>query len=319
MTTYGLTDKKKFRQNLHLAIQRGLSENDALAALTTVPARLCGVEDLVGTIEPGKLADLTVVEGAGYFDPEAKVREVWVDGRVYRSPFEEPKPAKTDEPKAAKASTPEEGDPNKPKPEAPKTNVTETAKQEKKAEPASTKPPEEKKDGKKQQLRELQKTRTARAPLEGRGIIAGPLSVIVENATVWTCGEQGVLTNTSIRILAGKIEKVGQFKAEADANTLVVDGKGLHVTPGLIDCHSHTAILGAVNESTLPSTAMVRIQDVVNSETENLYNQLAGGVTAVNLLHGSRWRRPERVGLRGGSSGDKVRLRRKREAVELGG
>jgi len=32
---------------------------------------------------------------------------------------------------------------------------------------------------------------------------------------------------------------------------------------------------------------MVRIGDVVNSETANLYEQLAGGVTAVNLLHGS--------------------------------
>jgi len=61
----------------------------------------------------------------------------------------------------------------------------------------------------------------------------------------------------------------------------------MHVTPGLIDCHSHTAILGAVNESALPSTAMVRIRDVVNSETDNLYQQLAGGVTTVNLLHGS--------------------------------
>ena len=42
-----------------------------------------------------------------------------------------------------------------------------------------------------------------------------------------------------------------------------------------------------MNESTLPSTAMVRIRDVVNSETDNLYEQLAGGVTTVNLLHGS--------------------------------
>src|SRR5205085_2689089 len=68
---------------------------------------------------------------------------------------------------------------------------------------------------------------------------------------------------------------------------LVIDGSGWHVTPGLIDCHSHTAILGGVNESSLPSSAMVRIHDVVNSETENLYEQLAGGVTTVNLLHGS--------------------------------
>ena len=39
LTTYGLSDKKKFRQNVRLALDRGLSETDALAALTTVPAR----------------------------------------------------------------------------------------------------------------------------------------------------------------------------------------------------------------------------------------------------------------------------------------
>jgi len=46
-------------------------------------------------------------------------------------------------------------------------------------------------------------------------------------------------------------------------------------------------ILGSVNEATLPSTAMVRIADVVNSETDNIHQQLAGGLTIANLLHGS--------------------------------
>ena len=46
-------------------------------------------------------------------------------------------------------------------------------------------------------------------------------------------------------------------------------------------------ILGGVNESTLPSTAMVRVEDVVNSESINIERQLAGGVTVCNLLHGS--------------------------------
>jgi len=68
---------------------------------------------------------------------------------------------------------------------------------------------------------------------------------------------------------------------------LELDASGLHITPGLIDAHSHTAILGAVNESTLPSSAMCRIGDVVNSETKNIYEQLAGGLTTANLLHGS--------------------------------
>ena len=85
LTTYSLSDKKKFRPNLQLALDRGLSETNALAALTTVPAKLCGVENQLGTIEPGKLANLTVVDGASYFDPKAKVREVWIDGVIFPS------------------------------------------------------------------------------------------------------------------------------------------------------------------------------------------------------------------------------------------
>ncbi|HSU53346.1 MAG TPA: amidohydrolase family protein, partial [Candidatus Dormibacteraeota bacterium] len=114
-----------------------------------------------------------------------------------------------------------------------------------------------------------------------------PASILIRNANLWTCTEKGVLTNASLLVSGGKIQEVGFFKAELGVDTLVIDGQNLNVTPGLIDCHSHTAILGSVNEATLPSTAMVRIGDVVNSETANLYEQLAGGVTAVNLLHGS--------------------------------
>jgi imidazolonepropionase-like amidohydrolase len=259
LTTYGLSDIKKFRQNLRLALDRGLAETDALAALTTVPAKLCGVESQLGTIEAGKLANLTVVEGASYFDPAAHVREVWIDGRIHRVPADEKKPA------------------------------PETAKQEKKEGASSEeKPPGKAGDKKKEQLRELQKARVARSPLEGRGPLAEPQAILIERATVWTCGTNGVLTNAQVLVAGGKIEGVGSAgKIKAGPDTLVIDGQGMHVTPGLVDAHSHAAILGAVNESTLPSSAMVRISDVVNSETDNLYQQLAGGVTAVNLLHGS--------------------------------
>ena len=55
----------------------------------------------------------------------------------------------------------------------------------------------------------------------------------------------------------------------------------------MIDCHSHTAIDGGVNEGTNIVTAECRIADVIDPEDVNIYRQLAGGTTTANLLHGS--------------------------------
>lgn len=254
LTTYGLSDKKAFRKNIKSALERGLSEVGALAALTTVPAKLCGVDQQLGTIEPGKIANLTIVDGKGYFDPEARVREVWVDGRNYHiaSGKEPAKETKKDDAALEKE--------------------------------AKAKAEKEKKEA---EAKELRTKRVARSPLEVRGAITNPPTILVRNATIWTSSDQGVLTNAQLLIQNGRIQQVGQFKVELGPNTLVVDAAGGSVTPGLIDAHSHTAILGGVNESLLPSTAMVRIGDVVNSETKNIYEQLAGGLTTANLLHGS--------------------------------
>ena len=52
---------------------------------------------------------------------------------------------------------------------------------------------------------------------------------------------------------------------------------GALVTPGLVDCHSHTAIRGGVNEGSDNVTAEVRIADVIDSRDEDLYRELAGG------------------------------------------
>ena len=68
---------------------------------------------------------------------------------------------------------------------------------------------------------------------------------------------------------------------------LRIEGKGGHLTPGIIDEHSHIALTGGVNEGTEASTAEVRMSDVINPEDINIYRQLASGVTAVQLLHGS--------------------------------
>jgi imidazolonepropionase-like amidohydrolase len=287
LTTFGLEDKKAFRKNLKLAIERGLSQSDALAALTTVPAKLCGLENQLGTIESGKLANLTVVNGKGYFDPESKVQSVWIDGRFYRTDFEEPKPEpKKEEPKGEETK-PSPTEPKVVEPEkAPAPEPTEAEKAAKKPKkPAEAKPENGKsKDGKKE---EIMKLRVARSPLEGRGPVAQPKAIYIQNATVWTCASNQTPSVQNILIENGRISKVGTFKVEATADTLVINAEGKHVTPGLIDCHNHSMILGDVNEGTLPSTAMVRIGDVVNSETPNIYEQLGGGLTACNLLHGS--------------------------------
>ncbi|MGI8967083.1 MAG: amidohydrolase family protein, partial [Limisphaerales bacterium] len=282
LTTYGLADKKNFRKNLKTALERGLSETDALAALTTVPAKLCGMENFLGTIEAGKLANLTVVAGTNYFDPETKMRAVWIEGNYYHAQSEETKNPKVEEKKPTEIKTPEEGDPKKPALE----NEKELAKNPKEEKPKDelSKKEKEKKEAEK---RELLKKRVAHSPLEGRGVITNAQNLLIRNATIWTSSTNGILTNASILIYAGKIQSIGIFKADSTTKSFKIDANGMHVTPGLIDCHSHAAILGDVNEGTVPSSAMVRIGDVVNSETENLYYELAGGLTVANLLHGS--------------------------------
>ena len=121
----------------------------------------------------------------------------------------------------------------------------------------------------------------------GRDSLLPSRSYLIRNATVWTLEDDGVLKNASVYIRDGKIVKVGKILDITDPNAIVIDAKGKHVTPGIIDEHSHIAISRGVNEGTESVTAEVRIGDVVNSEDINIYRQLSGGVTAAQLLHGS--------------------------------
>lgn len=111
-------------------------------------------------------------------------------------------------------------------------------------------------------------------------------TLIVRDATIWTGTDAGILNNADLLIEEGRIVAVGD-DLRAPRNAVEFDGSGMHVTPGIIDAHSHAAIIGGVNEATDISTAQVRIEDVIDSESINIYRQLAGGVTTINLLHGS--------------------------------
>jgi N-acetylglucosamine-6-phosphate deacetylase len=113
-----------------------------------------------------------------------------------------------------------------------------------------------------------------------------PQHVLFTNATIWTCGPQGVLRDASLLIGNGKILAVGKH-LDIPPQAIVVDAQGMHITPGIIDCHSHMATDGGINESSQAITAEVRIADFLDCNDVAIYWQLAGGVTAANILHGS--------------------------------
>ena len=73
----------EFHRNLLKAIERGLSEEQALAALTTNPANLRN-RKINRNFGKGKLANLVVVEGKTYFAKEAKINSTWIEGRPFK-------------------------------------------------------------------------------------------------------------------------------------------------------------------------------------------------------------------------------------------
>jgi imidazolonepropionase-like amidohydrolase len=113
-----------------------------------------------------------------------------------------------------------------------------------------------------------------------------PKVVAFKNATLWTCGPAGIVESGTVVVREGKIAEAGKDVAIPDGAE-VIDATGRHITPGIIDCHSHMATDGGVNESTQAITAEVRVGDFIDGDDITIYRQLAGGVTAANVLHGS--------------------------------
>lgn len=110
--------------------------------------------------------------------------------------------------------------------------------------------------------------------------------LLIRGATVWTCSEPAVIESGDVLVHQGKIESVGK-DLKAPAGAVIVEAAGKHVSPGIIDCHSHMATDGGVNESGQAVTAEVRIGDFLDANDITIYRQLAGGVTSANVLHGS--------------------------------
>ena len=141
---------------------------------------------------------------------------------------------------------------------------------------------------------------------------------IFKNATIWTNEEEGILKNTDVAIQDGKIISIGKdltiesIWPKSTFRAQIIDATEKHLTCGIIDEHSHIAISHGVNEASQAVTAEVKIGDVINPNDHNIYRQLSGGVTAVQLLHGSAnpiGGQSALIKLRWGSSAEEMKIK----------
>ena len=254
--TGGMRDAGEAHAAVKRALDLGLSQDAAVRALTLSTAEIFGVEDRLGSIERGKIANLLVTEGE-LFQPETKVKMVFVDGRRFE-PLASPEPARTAEGDAREAEQGEQGE---------QGEEGEQGRGERRAggrAPAPAGPP---------------------VPMSAdRGPYREDRVTLIRNATVMTAS-RGTLRNTDVLVRDGKIVRIDSG-IEAPSDATVVDATGMYVTPGIIDAHSHIAA-DAINEGSVAVSAMVGIKDVLDPEDVSIYRALAGGVTSINLLHGS--------------------------------
>jgi len=108
-------------------------------------------------------------------------------------------------------------------------------------------------------------------------------SCVIRNVTIHSAVAPARLGD--VLVVDGRIKAVG--KVDAPEGIVAIDGTGEHLAPGVVDCHSHMATDGGLNEGTASIAAEVRARDVVNADDLAIYRALAGGVTTVRILHGS--------------------------------
>lgn len=338
LTTQGLKNAEQFWTNLRKAINRGLEPAQALAALTTIPAKWLNLDNQIGTIEAGKLASFSVYNG-NPFTHEAQLLESWNQGeqKIWKNPnsaqiigtytvrFE-------NQTYGLQIS----GSPERPQAKAwlvkgsdtlqTKANVLLTqqdiaiqflslgqANQQliqlhgkvlKDGAVLEGEGTNEK--GAWMRWSAIQNKKTAAQPLTalkpdtlhngaawfpnmafGNADLLKAGTLLFKDATVWTNEKEGILVGADVLVQDGKIVKVSRQSISAPSGARIIDAKGMHLTSGIIDEHSHIAISKGVNEGGQAITAEVSIADVVNPDDIDIYRQLAGGVTAAQLLHGS--------------------------------
>jgi len=252
--SYDLDKPNELTKNLRAAIERGLSAEQALTALTVHPARILAMQDRLGAVQPGYLANLTITD-APFETKKAKVKWMIVDGKrfILESDDTDAKDSDSNGEKQSDENAPDDAE-----------SVADDSSDE------STTPdaPEF--------AAEIEDDRKPKTRTGGNVLIRGGTIITITGDTI----EDG-----SVLIRDGRIESVGRGLIPP-MDVEVIDATGKYLMPGMIDCHSHMAI-DAVNEAALSISAEVRIADVIDHRQVQIYRALAGGVTTIHTMHGS--------------------------------
>ena len=335
LTTHSLKSPKEFKSNLLKALKYGLDKTKALEALTSVPAKLLGKSNTLGSLKNGAYANFLITSGE-IFDKKTTLFENWVKGQknvlesmtvkdirgdytfnISNTSYDLSISGELSKPKAkVKSGKTDLGSKLTYKDNW--INLTfisaDTTKQEyfrltsritktnnlsgkvilpngnetfffaKKAEKEDS---EDKKKGKKPDTDKDVKMMPVTYPNGAYGFTQLPKqeTILFKNATVWTNEKDGILKNTDVLIKNGEIAAIGNNLDSSGAK--VVDATGKHLTSGIIDEHTHIGISGGGNEAGHNSSAEVTIEDIINPEDIGIYRNLAGGVTSMQILHGS--------------------------------
>jgi len=339
----GLATPSEIYKNVRAAIDAGLSNEQALAALSANPARIFSVADRLGTVEAGKIANLVLASDWPWAEG-AEIKAVFVDGLKYEDHVsDEPSEPPAMDVSGVWALT--INTPSGSKDVSLELTMAEDGKVT--GETVSERGPTPLEEGRMSaDLLRFKTTRTmgprtltsswsltvAGETLSG-SFSAGPMSIEVAgertsipdkdearsddaekkpavsldemeaamalyqgpaarmdayaltHATVWTVAGETISDGT-VLVRDGKIAGVGR-DVKIPGGMKVIDAGDGHLIPGIIDAHSHIAIEGGGNEGSLAVTSMVSIGDVLNPDDIGIYRALAGGVTTVNVLHGS--------------------------------
>ena len=326
LTTNGLKSPSEFLAKVRTAMKYGLTTDQVLEALTMAPAQMLGQSAVIGSLEKGKWANFVVASGDP-FAAETTYYENWVQGKKHVMADMNLVDIRGDYTLNAGGLVTKmsiSGTAAKPKVKISKDSTDYTSQISYKDNWVAIRFSTDKGDlyrmtgkviennqiirgklllpnGSAGQFRanltesfadKAKKSKSAEAPEVlpllypnvGFGNAQKPVArdVLIKGATVWTGYE--VLENTDVLVKKGKISKVGQGLSASGVP--VINANGKHLTAGVIDEHSHIAGL-SINEAGHNSSAEVRMKDVVDPKDINIYRNLAGGVTTIQLLHGS--------------------------------